>query len=453
MIDTIVLRIQNLSNYKFIYEKYYYAQKGAVTVAVVNEQTGEIMERSEMPAMVYHDTNSILPLIHRSNFNIPSSHYSVSYFINTTRDFIEFNLSVPKYLFGNNVLQFVSRYNYAVDHTFGLLYRFLMDFKREYLYNHVLDNDIEVNRIDCCYNQFFNSKEDALTYLDQQKNLLTQFARSSKNNYRSYDTSFMYITRRYSFKIYHKGTEFEKHDWKKMYELIGKKYTAKDVEKVHEVADTCLRYEMTFRNTFLSHLANEYFFNRKYLKAENLPHLFVSSHPAVIAVKDLRLPIDYRTCPKVFTLKSLVNEPGRMVLPNDYKGFPFDWKMFQVCWLEFWQRVEQYQINVVFSPDALDLKIKEYNDRAKAMNRYMAKGDEVGTKYASTLKMFAMLTNFIDPNSLNKLLPRTTVYNMKKRAKDLGLELGNGRLNIPVPQLGYLDYFRELGLIHHDYYF
>jgi len=55
-----------------------------------------------------------------------------------------------------------------------------------------------------------------LKYLEQQKKLKDKYSRSSTNGAGDYDTSLTYKTKRYSFKIYHKGTEFRQNDKRKL---------------------------------------------------------------------------------------------------------------------------------------------------------------------------------------------------------------------------------------------
>ncbi|MBN8785456.1 MAG: hypothetical protein J0I84_00045, partial [Terrimonas sp.] len=216
MIDTIVLRIHNISKYKRLYDQFYRPtkEKNSITKAYIDEDSGEYMEMGYSAALVFHDNNRVLPLMHRSAVYVPSSHYSVSYVISTQKDFLEFNFSIPKYIWSTNVMQFINLFDNSETILFGELQKFITEFINDNCHERPLMDDIEINRIDFCYNQFFNSKDDALAYLAEQNKLLVKYARSSGNKFRSYDTSIMYVTRRYSFKIYHKGTEFAKNDYK-----------------------------------------------------------------------------------------------------------------------------------------------------------------------------------------------------------------------------------------------
>src|SRR6202008_68276 len=102
---------------------------------------------------LHHDTNTILPLTKRSSIYIASSHYSVSYQYNLANDYIDFNLSVPKALYGTNIIQFVKYYSQDSDVIYKALLDFVKYFIDKYLIEPVSLLDIELTRLDFCYNQ------------------------------------------------------------------------------------------------------------------------------------------------------------------------------------------------------------------------------------------------------------------------------------------------------------
>jgi hypothetical protein len=198
-----------------------------------------------------------------------SNHYSFAYMVNDPADYIEFNFSIPKYKYGSNVLMFVDHLGereftfhecWHLEHNlkraFTKLMRFLqIFFKREFPLVDICANDIEINRIDVCFNQFFKSKVEALKYLEYQKRKSKKYAREGNSWYKEYDTSLMYITKRYSAKIYHKGSEYEKND-KKEHEKINKEKGRRyfKTEEYQTFADRILRYELTIRTGMLNYL-------------------------------------------------------------------------------------------------------------------------------------------------------------------------------------------------------
>jgi hypothetical protein len=144
---------------------------------------------------------------------------------------------------------------------------------------------VEINRLDFCYNQFFQTKYDALNYLTYQKRLRKKFTREFAGGRQSYETSIFYQTDRYSVKVYHKGAEYQKKDrvehekinkraLKKIIDSSGNeamikakeivfKISDKDIlteqglkrfEGLSSVAERILRYELTCRNSYISYL-------------------------------------------------------------------------------------------------------------------------------------------------------------------------------------------------------
>src|SRR5205085_12548093 len=136
-----------------------------------------------------------------------------------------------------------------INESYDLLISFLRKFFHwEFMMCTVQFTDVEINRIDVCFNQVFKSKDDALLYLEYQKRLKKKYARDENGVMRGYETSLMYVTSRYSAKIYHKGTEYEKHDKKEHLKYNKEKATQYfKTEKLQAIADRVLRYELTLR--------------------------------------------------------------------------------------------------------------------------------------------------------------------------------------------------------------
>lgn len=454
MIDTLVLRIHNLSKYPYLYEKFIRDSPQTITKAVVNNSAVPHLENAQSFALVFHNSGSVLPVTQRSSYNIASSNYSVSYYVNAAADWIEFNLSLPKYLYSTNVLQFISRYDQSQHKTFEMLISFIKDFIRKELDNVPVLEDVEIHRVDLCYNQFFVTKEDALAYLDEQKKLLVKYARSSRNNYRSYDTSLVYITRRYSFKIYHKGTEFEKNDMK---ELMKKNPLKLDIPTLKKTADTILRYEMTIRNTYINYIfgqmigasSNKINFNRMHKVYKCILLMVKAGYSREIE--------GYTTKAKQFYVSTPFDWHHNPFTVDPKITFAtFDYEIFNNLYQEFWNRVNMYQITPVPTAQAIKNQIEDYNqqlkDYAKKMKSY---GQDVKEqkKYASSLVLFAYLSQLVPIETVKKLLPRRTVFGLTTKAKEMGITIGNGVINIPIPRTDWFNYFNELGYLHRDDYF
>jgi len=287
MIDTLVLRVHDLiRHHRFVdivrrdfMFKYEERQNVAPAKEVENFSkahfaTDTMMLNYFRIAGIGNDRLKRMSLKKINN----SGHYFLNAYINKDDDFVEFNFSVPKYIYGTNVLMYVVhpwdknftyyRHN-SLKHNLVNSYERLMRFIR-YFFETEFPDDlsidaryIEINRIDLCYNQVFLSKEDAIEYLDIQKSIQRKHTRQDSNKYREYETSFMYVNDRYSLKVYHKGAEYKKRDRKEQKKInsLHQKQVF-DIQGLQNFSDRMLRYEITFRKSMLSYLFNQYVFRK-----------------------------------------------------------------------------------------------------------------------------------------------------------------------------------------------
>jgi len=287
MIDTLILRLhdtvkyQNLiKNLDILENKGYQTETGKVEKGDVSKLRSQgIRKSTEIVDMLkLNRTGEFIVKTKVAKQQNASNHYSFAYFINYTANFIEFNFSVPKYTFGSNVLMLVDHYsdpNYSyhycsqlehnIERSFDLLSRFLHQFfKMEFPFSTVDYQDVEVHRIDVCFNQVFSDKKEALRVLEYQKRLKKKYAREEEGVLREYATSLMYVTKRYSAKIYHKGSEYAKNDLKEHLKINKEKgYQYFDTKQYQHFSDRILRYELTIRNGMLNYLHKKHLFRRK----------------------------------------------------------------------------------------------------------------------------------------------------------------------------------------------
>lgn len=146
-----------------------------------------------------------------SSHKLTSGSYKISYQIQYTNGFCQFEFSLPKYFFKNNFCHFP----FIEDETFfnsnfvyqelinGIKYFFLNEFNFE-----VNTNDIELCRIDLCYNYLFYKTTDFESYHLKLNDIISDnFGRENKLlNYS--DKTTMYKTKNYSFKFYKKFDEY-----------------------------------------------------------------------------------------------------------------------------------------------------------------------------------------------------------------------------------------------------
>ncbi|GAB5563362.1 MAG: hypothetical protein Wins2KO_04250 [Winogradskyella sp.] len=163
-------------------------------------------------------------------YRVPSSVSDVVFSINEDANYIDFNISIPKYLYGHSLAEFIPqisselyfKYNDLMSIKrqrkllFPRLNAFIDVFLNDLAHMFHLDtlpnrNYIELRRLDLCYNQYFDHKNDSLLYLENQKKLLKKKATFGNAKIDSYNTSLTYFTSKGAyFKIYHKGSEYAK---------------------------------------------------------------------------------------------------------------------------------------------------------------------------------------------------------------------------------------------------
>jgi hypothetical protein len=223
-----------------------------------------------------HAKGKSFEMAHR-NF-LESHHYDTAYFINESQDYIEFNLSIPKYLWGTNILQFVphcddldfkNSYDATIQDVGGQTHERFMRFlhwwcERE-LNGLVLWSRAQVCRIDLCYNKLFNSKEDAMFYLSELKRVKKKYLRDSSLHINNYHSGIYFPNRDYTLKIYHKGSEFiTSHRGKRSnYLRVKSAFGIKTAETLKEFADKMLRYEIEFKPRLIDRVFKDRIFRSK----------------------------------------------------------------------------------------------------------------------------------------------------------------------------------------------
>jgi len=278
MVDTIVIRIHDLRKHHELVRFVNLNFKGSSkhSAIIPKEDVDEIRKSpiadDKFIVDYFRNSKTGTHIIHyKSQERLNTSgHYYFHAFENRDRDFLEFNFSVPKYKWGTNILHFARHmwdkefafYNHSslkfnLNESYGLLISFVKNFfLREFSDMCLIDfSCVEINRIDLAYNQVFDSKKHALEYLEYQKEIRRKHSRKDINQFREYETSLMYTTHRYSLKIYHKGSEYTKHDrkeHKRINKLKGCDFFK--IDELQSIADKILRYEVTFRDSMLTYL-------------------------------------------------------------------------------------------------------------------------------------------------------------------------------------------------------
>ena len=224
-----------------------------------------------------------------------SHHYDIRFKVDWSNDFLELEFSIPKALYGTNVFQNIyhkqrgvyseteetANIDWQINYITTFLKTQLSNIFFSYFHISTADLDfkeIELVRIDLCFNQVFKSKDIALTYLEYQKSCQKKWSRDehktiynqdmnneklNRSNYVPRSTSVSFTTKSSSFKIYHKGSEFEKHDSRQLRKVNRQRFKNGeqpiDIEKLQAFSDRILRYEITYRASALSRIYKNHF--------------------------------------------------------------------------------------------------------------------------------------------------------------------------------------------------
>lgn len=471
MIDTIHLRVQNLRSYSFLWANLLSSQKrkNSHTIAYINEETGEYIKDTPVyKSIFFHDTDNFLPVVTRDCFRVGSHHYSVSVKANFEENYADFNLSIPKLIFGTNLMQFVPLGSpMDVSSIYRKLLSFIPDFFLKYFSESVNLLDIDVERIDLCFNQYFNNITDLKNTIKSQQQSAHKYARSSKNKGRNYaDETMMYNTADYSFKIYHKGPEFAKHDYKELQKNNSNNFSLGTLQRD---ADLCLRYEATFRKSFFRNIYKQKFFpidSKLYSKSSqyftNHYHEFLYNFNKIYEknlfakkgfdkfkiLNDLFIFGSKRfALLSIFDLKKDVND----LLKADSFGFSED--LFKELSKWFWLKIRQYQIKESLPLDELVTRINTL--KSVKTERKRLKVSNTHSPSLSRILMPALLSQFMSIEQLKGFYSQRTFARLRAEFKALGLSTNINQTvgSIPSPPLDYTEYFFRFGYYHNTWDF
>lgn len=175
----------------------------------MDSSTG-LYQRQEMFTGQINKYDNHEMLLIKGKIHVPTWSYDINYRCFDDRIDIEFSL--PKFIYGTNVLELRSHYFKLKMNPYELLTKSIKKFFSVYFTGHKIDyGGISVSRWDFCYNQVFESKEQSLQALAFIKKKY-----SKKTDTQNYETSFIALSKSKYFKIYHKGSEFAKHDYFKV---------------------------------------------------------------------------------------------------------------------------------------------------------------------------------------------------------------------------------------------
>ena len=489
MIDTVVLRLHNLTKYDLLIRRLRQKKNKGFTIKKATWQIEEAQRMRKIGIKKPEERLNIMELNRTGEHLITtevskqvnsSAHYAFSYRIDHTRDFIEFNFSIPKYRFGSNVLMFVEHQtdphfkytqNRTLEHNINRSIPAFFSFIEYFLHNEfILDKidlmDVEINRIDLCFNQVFKSKDDAMQYFNYQKRLRKKYSRAEDGGKTDYNTSFMYSTKRSSSKIYHKGTEYRKHDLKEHLKINHDKgYEYFDTKKYLELADRILRYEVTIRSAELNYLFKHKIFRkncpsfqtryRNYLDTENAikRNDNKSKHASELSEREKRdflednpyenITPDARSNHKY--IGQLMNRKPYFMMrikpadklynsitTHDYEcnTAEFSKELMALCFKKLLGFMNEFKIIDLPNEERVGLSIDQYNNthKVKLLKSSMIEFYLLLVKHGS----FKEAANFARKD-------RSTMFRFKKKFKSIGITENNVQpdKNISTPQASF----------------
>ncbi len=384
-----------------------------------------------------------------------SYNYTIYLFYNLYKDVLSLEFSLPKFFFDTNVFQLVKHFN---ETNFLLNYHKDIDNLKDWYFpffikklNQALSvifggfaidkSHIRLKRIDYCFNLILQTKSDALSYIEMIKRVRKKYQRDSTLQMSNYQTSTYYSTKERTFKIYHKGYEFEKHDRKHLEDynkLVG--YSFYDIDRLQALADRIVRYEVEYRSLYIQ---------RKY--KEKL--MFVGD-PAWQKIKkgfknftekfDNSCKNDYYQYKKIMfktyqcylKLPVLLKKSGSHI-KYEYIGnnkqvmnkFEFDKKVFNLLLKEFLKFVSEYTIT----------KLPKYSELVKLIDNY-------NSTHRNVIKKDAFLRFFTLYRELGKqalidqgLYSRQAIYEWEQKIK----KISNNDLDLRF--FSSFDYGIEIG--------
>lgn len=110
MIDTIVLRLHDLTLHKDIYD---FLSHPNFNTIHKSKRVLDFQELKHLTPLVqqdylqFGDSGNEVTLGIRGKVFVKSSNYYVAFSIENQKDYIEFNFSLPKFFYGNNIAQFI----------------------------------------------------------------------------------------------------------------------------------------------------------------------------------------------------------------------------------------------------------------------------------------------------------------------------------------------------------
>ncbi len=444
---------------------------------------------------------------------IPSSTYDAYFRIDYQKNEVSFNLSIPKAIYGTNVIQFVPHAienenvdrlefdNVVYKNNAGVLLKRLLKFMRSFITISFLDysqfiqmSDVRIDRLDLCYNQIFPDKESALSYINYMKKIRKPRVNDKTKDITQYKTSVYIVTQFYTFKIYHKGTEFEKNDMRELEKIneLRKKQDKKpryniqsdQMEGLKDYADRLVRYEVEFRSKFLTYLFRKHLFRKdckKWKEIKKLSNAF-SSYERIYKtslkkkegierkaylenfyvgnsfpyVSYKEIVNDKKNVAKMLKAKTLMMNKASFTLDiseahkeynrltkNEYfydKNFMlkkeaiFGTGMLKIMLSKFYSMVKAYQVTNIADEESLIKDIVQYNMNCNLLGQKKINISKI-RKYLVLMETYS-IKDMVEM----KIIDRSTAYRLEKQLEKFGYSGRSVAKNLHEGDLNFYEY-------------
>lgn len=320
MIDTIIIKVHNIEA-NLIIVNHIWGAKGAFTKSEKNISDVDFADFKQKQIFFknldQNKTVSSMPFTTHVYSSINTDHYSVASRINYVQDFIEFNFSIPKYMYGHNIAQFVppnkniaafnENYLKNAETVYNHIFKFLDVF---FVSNFGYCPDfrfISVTRLDLCFNMFFETKKQALSYIQAIAVIRKKYMRST-SNYLPRTTSLYHITKNVNYNIYHKGSEYEAND-KKVHQKLNIEHKKKifDTDLLQDISDKIVRFEAKYKDSWMSQQYLYHFWRKDCSRHRN----YFTQYKTIKKLKEFHIK-DYLKLPK--WKKNLYNDFNKKLM-------------------------------------------------------------------------------------------------------------------------------------------
>jgi len=485
MIDTIHLRIHGLQKYEGLVDYLVSTAKSGSDQGLANPNNMTFLKMRYISYM----NNSVekTRIMYQREMKLPSSNYEFRISISADKDAIDLNFSIPKFVYGTNVLLFTNHiHKGGVDQVMSDDWQYIRDQAWKNLsafidglwskifpvqYQNIDKKNVELVRLDLCWNQVFDTKQDALLYLQYQKMIKKTGARDAASAMTNYQTSIFYTTEYYSAKIYHKGTEYQKTNMSRHLAYnrkLGiekyKVHTKEGIQGILDISERTLRYEVTFRKAYLQYYFWRYYYRKDIKKVTDIKEMHREVYNFQQKLRKLSgdeyakqkrifnrtFTKDYleayKQCEKLYAFapKFMLNSDNTMrneqvsdlpffngEIKSVGRNQPFNKFLFDTMFDHYKRFIDNFEVKEKTSFTSGKRAIIEYNENKQKLSKLT--GTKQSAMYQKTFERMLLLlqTYSLDELVTLDIISKRTKYDWQKKLENIGMTK-NDISDIPI---------------------